>query len=86
MGNENKLLTLYPDALFDMSSVVPWMLSIGLDWVGMLDSAVPAAVLSAILSAMVGFLFLVMILLEYVVIGRCFLSLNEKTRTSEEYR
>ena len=44
--------TLYPEALFEISSTLPWMLSIGLDWVGMFSWAVPAAVLSAILSAM----------------------------------
>ena len=39
-------LTLKPLALFEMSSVVPWMLSIGLDMVEMFSFAVPAAVLS----------------------------------------
>lgn len=38
--------TLYPLALLLMSSTLPWMLSMGLDCVGMFSSAVPAAVLS----------------------------------------
>ena len=38
--------TLYPEALLEMSSTVPWMLSIGLDWVGMFSSAVWATVWS----------------------------------------
>ena len=34
--------------------MLPWMLSMGLDWVGMFASAVPALVLSEVWSAMVG--------------------------------
>ena len=45
-------LTLYPLALFDMSSTLPWMSSIGWDIVGMFSLAVPAAVESWIWSAM----------------------------------
>ena len=54
------LHTLYPEALFEISSVVPWILSIGLDWVGMLSSAVPATLLSVILSIMLSFLWCLM--------------------------
>ncbi len=45
--------TLYPLALLEMSSTLPWMLSIGLDWVGMFSSAVWATVLSLGMSAIV---------------------------------
>lgn len=45
--------TLYPEALLEMSSVVPWMLSIGLESVGMLSLAVPATEWSVILSVIV---------------------------------
>ncbi len=41
-----EILTLYPEALFEISSVVPWMLSMGLLCVGMLSPAVAPAVLS----------------------------------------
>ena len=42
-GNKH---TLYPLALLEISSTLPWMLSIGLDWVGMFSSAVWATVWS----------------------------------------
>ena len=45
--------TLYPLALLEMSSTLPWMLSIGLDWVGMFSSAVWATVLSLGMSVIV---------------------------------
>ena len=48
-----KVHTLYPLALLEMSSVLPWMLSIGLDWVGIFFSAVWATVWSWGMSVMV---------------------------------
>ena len=45
-------ITLYPLALFDISSTLPWMSSMGWDCVGMFSLAVPAAVESWIWSAM----------------------------------
>lgn len=45
-GIKRKVHTLYPEALLEISSVLPWMLSIGLDWVGMFSLAVWATVWS----------------------------------------
>ena len=45
-GVESMVHTLYPLALLEMSSTLPWMLSMGLDWVGMFSSAVWATVWS----------------------------------------
>ena len=50
---ERNVHTLYPLALLEMSSTLPWMLSIGLDWVGMFSSAVWATVLSLGMSVIV---------------------------------
>lgn len=56
-GERERGGTLYPLALFEISSTLPWMLSIGFDMVGMFSLAVPAEVESWISSAIFLFCF-----------------------------
>ena len=68
---ERKIRTLYPLALLEMSSTLPWMLSMGLDWVGMFSSAVWATVWSWGMSVIVAVYLLkncVIIWYSYVLI------------------